>query len=244
MAAFEHPSFHYHAGAHALSGEYRRPVKQSIEALAGSSLPFIGGHGNGHVETVQIGHGVSLKKGYSHVSGTRGDNGKHNSLATAVVEGLNILDVLTADRIVARVTSEHEPSQREGHIIALGSAFHNLRVSGCPVEVEFDHQLLLKYKTHESLRKGLATLKNSGRMAEESHGVILCSLVKSIKVECPGVEVKGHVISVAHFGKIYVGELLAEPGYRSICMLRLEMGSPDDASLTIAGAFSNGRTWP
>ena len=42
-------------------------------------------------------------KGYTHVSGAhQADDGSHNTLVTSTVEGLNLLDVVTADRIVAR----------------------------------------------------------------------------------------------------------------------------------------------
>jgi hypothetical protein len=243
MAVFEHPSFHYHAEGHAFSGEFTRPVKHQVEALAGTSLPLTGGHGRAQAENFEIPQLVSLKKAYSHVSGSQDSGKKHHSHSTSVVEGLNILDVVTADRVVARLTSEHD-GKEEGHIIALGSKFENLRVSGCLVEVEFDHELFLKNKTYAALSKQLAALKKSGRMAEESNGVILCSLAKSVKVDCPGVDVHGHVITIPHFGKIYVGEVLAEPGYKRLSMLRFQLGSPQEGLLTVAEAASNGRTWP
>jgi hypothetical protein len=246
MAAFEHPSFHYHAEGHAFSGHFTRPLTQQIEALAGVSLPLSGGHGRSHAEEFSIGQMVSVKKAYSHVSGSQGNDKKYNSHTTVVLEGVNILDVVTADRIVARLTSEHDPDpkQREGHIIALGTKFENLRISGCPVEVEFDHELFLKNKTFAALSKNLAALKKSGRMAEESNGVILCSLVKTLKADCPGVTVEGHVITVEHFGKIYVGEVLAEPGFKRISMLRLQLGSPHEGLLNTGEASINGLPWP
>jgi hypothetical protein len=244
MAAFEHPAYHYHGEGHAFSGQFTRPITQQIEALACASLPLSGGHGRAHAENFQIDQLVSVKKAYSHVSGTQGADKMHNSHTTVVLEGLNILDVVTADRVVARLTSEHDPKEREGHIIAVGTKFENLRVAGCPVEVEFDHELFLKNKTYAALSKNLAALKKSGRMAEESNGVILCSLVKNMKVDCPGVDVQGHVITVEHFGKIFVGEVLAEPGFKRLSMMRLQLGSPHEGLLNTAEASVNGFPWP
>jgi hypothetical protein len=244
MAAFEHPSFHYHGEGHAFSGHFTRPISYQIEALAGASLPLSGGHGRSQIENYEIPQLVSVKKAYSHISGTQDAKKIHNSHATVVLEGLNILDMVTADRVVARLTSEHDPKDREGHIITVGTKFDNLRVAGCPVEVEFDHDLFLKNKNYASLSKDLARLKKSGRMAEESNGVILCSLVKSIKADCPGVTVQGHVLTVEHFGKIYVGEILAEPGFRRLSMLRLELGSPHAGLLNVGEASINGIPWP
>jgi hypothetical protein len=244
MAAFEHPTFHYHGEGHAFSGHFTRPITQQIEALAGASLPLSGGHGRAHAEDFQIEQLVSVKKAYSSVSGSKSVDGKHHSHSTAVIEGLNILDVVTADRVVARLTSEHDAKAREGHIIAVGTKFENLRISGCPVEIEFDHELFLKNKDYASLSKQLAALKKSGRMAEESNGVILCSLVKSVKADCPGSSVQGHVITVAHFGKIYIGEVLAESGFKRLSMLRLELGSPYEGLFNAAEVSLNGTHFP
>jgi len=244
MATYEHPSYHYNGAGHALSGEFVRPVKYTIETQAAVSLPLAGGHGRAHVENFEIPHLVSMANGYSHVSGDVDSTDKHTSQSTVVVERLNILDVLTADRVVARLTSEHDPKNKEGHVITLGTKLENLRISGYPVEVEFDHSFFLNRATFDELSKNVAELKKSGRMAQESHGVILCSLVKSLKVGSPDVQVKGHVITVPHFGKIFVGEMLVEPGSKKITLLRVDLGSPHQASLAVAQAHTNGRTWP
>jgi hypothetical protein len=43
-------TFHYHASAHALSGQFWRPFQRIIEVQAPSALPSIGGVGNSRVE--------------------------------------------------------------------------------------------------------------------------------------------------------------------------------------------------
>jgi len=244
MPGFEHPSFHYHASANALSGEFVRPVTKSIEAQAGVSLPLSGGHGQASAEDFCVDKRLSFRRAYCRVSGSKGPDKKHHSESAAVVEALNVLDVLTADRVVARLSSEHDPSKREGHILALGARFENLRISGCPVSVELDHELLLNAPKYADLSKQLAGGENSRRMVQESNGVIVCSLVKNVEADCPGISVQGHVIKVPHFGTIYVGEMIAEPGRRTLTMLRMELGSPDAGLLAIAQLDINGRPWP
>ena len=67
------------------------------------------------------------------------------TLSTSVVENLNILNVVTADRVVAQVSTEHP---REGYIPTitfLGSQFVNLRLAGQLVEVELDWDILANY---------------------------------------------------------------------------------------------------
>lgn len=243
--AYEQLSFHYNAAGHALSGEFVRPIPCQIEAQASASLPLSGGHGSGQVENFGVAKLISMGKGYSHVSGSKESSGKYTSQCTVVIEKLNILDVLTADRLVARVTSEHSGIKNdEGYVLALGTRFENLRLSGYPVEVELDHSFFVNHKTYKDVSDNLAELKKSGRMAEESNGVILCSLVKTLTVGSPDVRVDAHVITVPHFGKIYVGELLVERGSKKLTLLRLALGSPDEGSVTVGQSGSNGRTWP
>ena len=233
----EHPAFHYRGAGHAFSGELRRPIQQVVEAQACVSLPRAGGHARARTENFQIPQLVSFAKGYSHVSGTQA-NGKHHTQSTVIVEHLNILDVVTADRMVGRLTSEHDPNEPEGHIIAVGSHIDNLKISGCLVKIEWDHDLFLKHKTYEALSKHLAGGKKSGKMGTDK--VTLCSLAKNIEVACPGVEVDGHVITVKHFGKIFVGEVENSHGMKRMTMLRLELGSPADGRFSVGEFCTNG----
>jgi hypothetical protein len=244
MTASQTLSYHYHAHAYALSGEFYRPIKQVINVQAGSSLPHGGGHGHRNVENFAIDQLVTFRRGYSHVSGSLDENKHHSSQTTSVLEELNILDVVTADRIVARISSDHDPAKREGHIIMVGSRFENLRINGCEVQVEIDNELFLKHKTYADLAKGVANLKKSGRIADESNGVVVCSLAKSVKVDCPGVEVDGHIVTVAQFGTIYFAEVMASHGTKSVCMMRLEVGSPVGARLMASGGGANGTPFP
>jgi hypothetical protein len=244
MANYAHPSFHYHAAGHAVSGEFVRPIKYLIEAQAATTLPLAGGHARAQVENFEVAQLTSIAKGQSHVSGSEDSLDKHTSHSTVVVEQLNILDMVTADRLVARLTSEHGPRDKEGHVITLGTKIENLRIAGYPVQLELDHSFSLEHATFQQLSKTVAAMQKSGRMAQESRGVILCSLAKNVKVECPGVQVQGHVITVPHFGEISIGEMLVEPGSKRLTLLRLQLGSPHKGKLTIAEAHTNGRTWP
>ena len=224
---------------------------------AGTSLPITGGHGNSRVSKFKFEEFVSFDAAYTHVSGSQAkhDN-SFTTLVTATIEGLNILDVVTADRIVARLSSEHPPDHQEPHIVLLGSKFENLRIAGCPVDMELNHDLFLKLDTFEALRKEFETASEFRKMAEDpyqtgekqktpdTHGVLLCSLVKSMKTDCPGVKRHGHVFIVPQFGKIFLGEVLAKRSSRTLTMLRLELGSPVTASAVGAQAVVNGETWP
>ncbi len=156
-----HRQFHYHASAHALSGELTRPAQRLIEVQAGISLPSTGGAGSSSVENFRLDEVVSFKRGYSQVSGSvKRETNKitHTTHATAAVESLNILDVVTADRIVARLSSSFDepppsgPRPTEGKVLLIGSKFENLRIAGYPVDVELDHELFLELGTFSATR--------------------------------------------------------------------------------------------
>jgi hypothetical protein len=259
MNGTEVKQFHYHANAHVLSGQFHRPIQHLIEVQGATTLSTSGGVSSSHVEKFRFNDYVFFEKGYSHVSGSvkkLENKAIHTTLVTSVVEGLNILDVVTADRIVARLSSSYDASESEPRILLTGSKFENLRVAGCKVDVEFNHDLFHKLDTFDAVRKDFASNAEFRRIAEdpyqsgnkqkqpEPHGVLLCSLVKEVKTDCPGVQRRGHCLVVPDFGRIYLAELLCEYGEKTLTMLRLELGSPCDGGVSVVGGRTNGRPWP
>jgi len=236
--------FHFHALGHAFSAKFHRPFDHVIEAQAATSLPSIGGHANARVENFRAHHFVSFKAGHTHVSGSWVDDETVVTRATATLEGLNILDFITADRIVARLTSEGKRGKKESYIIAVGSEFENLRIAGHPVKVTLRHDLFLKCAVFEDLRKLIAEDKKSGKITATEDGVALCSLVDKIETDLPGLEKNGHILRIPHFGVISLAEIFAVPGTRTLTMLRLKIGSPDAGVATGAEVLSQGQPMP
>jgi len=251
--------FHYHASAHALSGQFTRPVQHLIEVQAATTLPTIGGHGNARVDDFRFNDFVSFKAGYTHVSGSElreGDKVFHTTLVTATLEGLNFLDVVTADRLVARISSYHVFEEKESHFSFVGTKFENLRIAGYPVEVELNERLFAHLGTFDKVRKELETDQEFRKMAEDPfqtgqrqklddvNGEILCSLIKKMKTGAPGVTVEGHAFSVHHFGRVYLAETLTSRCKRTLTMLRFELGSPVSGSSAAGEVVGNGEPWP
>ena len=249
MSPLELPEsrFYFDASGHALSGAFRRPVPYVIPAQAAISLPTIGGHTRSRSEDFSADHLASFKLAHTHGSGSRQDDGTLTTAVTTSVEKLNILDVVTADRIVLRLTHEHKPSKsgkQEGHILALGSHFDNLRIAGYEVDVTLRHDLLIETDTYAKLRAKVATDKKSGKIARVGDDNILCSLVEKIETKLPGVDPKSHIIEVPHFGRISLAELLITPASITATMIHLDLGSPDEATLAVAEVKVNGLPWP
>ncbi len=250
-------TFHYHACAHAFSGRFARPFDHLIDVQAASSLPVIGGHGNSRVENFQFREFVSFKKGYTHVSGAhQADDNSNNTLVTATLEGLNILDILTADRVVARLYSKHPAGDAEGLVTMVGSKFENLKIAGYKVDVDLDCELFENIRTFKDAQKAFekdAAFRkialdpfHTGRELQPQgpNGAFVCSLVKEMNTSCPCVTRTGHSFYVHGFGKIFLGELMIVHGERTLTMIRLELGSAVSGSGSVSAATSNGRQYP
>jgi hypothetical protein len=232
--------FHFHAEGHALSGEFRHPGRSLIEAQASVSLPTIGGHARAHVDHYFHSDFVSFRTAHTQVSGRWVDEKTVLTTATSIIEDLSILQIVTADRIVSQLTSTHKRDDPEGHIVSVGSEFHNLRVRGHELKVTLRHKLLTDAKTFEHLRKAVASDKD----AVIDDGVAICSIVERIDTDLPGVDPRKHIFRVPNFGKIALAEVFAEHGRRVLTMIRLELGSPHVADLTVTEASTNGKPVP
>jgi hypothetical protein len=139
----------YHAEAHVLSGNLKHPIDQPIEKQARVVLEKTreAGHISESIREISLEGLISFKAGHSHASGSKiekkdlwgNDHSGWVTLSTSVLEGLNVFEVITADRVVAQVSTEH--AMKNGHVpkvTFLGTRFENLRVGGYPVKVELD----------------------------------------------------------------------------------------------------------
>jgi hypothetical protein len=138
------PSHDYHAEAHVLSGDLQRPVVQKIERQSPVTLKDRrGGHLTRFTDKVSIEGLISFTRGHARVSGSR--NLKNNgwvTLSTSMLEGLNVFEVITADRLVSQVSTDHPYEDgHEPHVTFLGTKFTNLEVSGFPVSLTLNFEI-------------------------------------------------------------------------------------------------------
>jgi hypothetical protein len=245
MARIPRIPFHFHAEGHAFSGEIHHPFWYPIDAKAATSLPTIGGHATAHYENFSCQEFASFKRAHTHVSGRRVGEKVYETHATTTVEHLDIEGVLTADRIVCRLNSVHDPEHPEGLILANGTRFENLRIRGHEVKVILRHKLLEDCDNFEKLRNKVKSEKSAGKIASFDDGATICTLVERIETNLPGVVREGdHILVVPDFGKVTIAEIFAVAGSRTLTMLHLELGSPQTANLTVAEDGTNGRPYP
>ena len=125
------------AASNALGGVLTHPYNTVISSAANSALSNAGGYNSSPTVPFHLDHVLHCDKAYSHVTGGEED-GYWATLSTAVLEKVDLLEVVTADRIVAQIASKHP---KEGNVPILsfvGSQFVNLRINGVLVEPVLD----------------------------------------------------------------------------------------------------------
>lgn len=273
MNASKKKAFYYHADASALGGVLDYPVQQTVSIAGSVSLAPAGGSNTLQMGRFQSQGALSLTNAQVSVSGTEHAGSGWRTVVTAIVEGLNIFEVVTADRLVAQLSILH-PTEESASLVSLnGTKFENLRVNGEPIQPVIDRRLL----TGKPAAKGKETMQLGGVpfaemlwVAEEQYAALkrsgveklgprfdysnpvetlvtkgnaLVSLVQSVEVKVPAKSY-GHIINVPDFGNIFLGELLVSRFSAQMTMLRVEMGSLAQGSLTCGTVSSNGSTMP
>jgi len=268
MASTVNKVHYFHAEANSFGGFIEQPIKQQVPAQASASLPAVGGHVTNRTEAFTFQGIVSCSGAYTRVSGRHLEtDGTPSTLVTSVVEGLNLLEIVTADRVVAQVSIEH-PAGGDPVVTFTGSRFEGLKIGGQDASLTLNSGLLdggagtspvtwsLFQKTGRQQAAKLVKSAQSGGAAYQwvvdryswiapakAPGSILCSLVDGVGSAVPGKSF-GHVMDIPSFGKVIFGEVFAFPASVHLSMIRAELGSPTSGGLNFASAHVNGSTWP
>jgi hypothetical protein len=239
--------YHFHASAHAFSAHFVRPADVPIPAQAATALPSTGGFAHSRVEDFVESRLVSFKLGESHVAGSWE---KYNIVTTSAISTLaelNLLDLLTIEKVVCRLTARyvHDEKNKESHILAFGSYFHNFRLGGYEIGITLRHKLLVESENFKELTDNLKRDKKPHTYIDG--GVAHCSLVEKIEVP-PALKdvakVDGHILEVRDFGKIALAEIVATPGSVTLTMLKFKLGSPDGGGGSGGQGSTNGQPAP
>jgi hypothetical protein len=152
--------FFYHGHGAALGGTITRPFNAVIDTQAAAAVPITGGHGRAQTGRFVFAHKqpgmpdvVSFDSAETDVTGSQ-QNGVYTTVVTTTVNGLNVCNVLTADKVVAKLTSTRNLSTDvETRVEPTGSDIKGLKILGKPVTVDLDTQLFRDHDTHNSFRQ-------------------------------------------------------------------------------------------
>ncbi|HKV76827.1 MAG TPA: hypothetical protein VJP02_01725 [Candidatus Sulfotelmatobacter sp.] len=144
-------SHYFHAEAHALTAKLNLPFeaqlrKQAFVKLEGDSQKVLlegdelkklkdkktpDNYFSEHPRPYRFEGLFSYSAAHTQVSGHRSNKtaGAFVTLATSVVENLNVMNVVTADKVVAQISTTHLPDQYSPKVTFLGTHFENLRIA-------------------------------------------------------------------------------------------------------------------
>jgi hypothetical protein len=125
----------YHADANAVGGRIERPFDQIVPVQAALSLPASGGFASARSNNFNFQSLMSFRSAESKVAGSQSPrNGAWTTVVSTALEGLNILNVVTADRVVAQISTEHPAEGYTPKVSFVGTQFMNLRISGKEID--------------------------------------------------------------------------------------------------------------
>lgn len=264
-------SYSYHADASALGGSLVQPFHKIVPSQAEVSLPSAGGFTAARTGPFVFDEIVSCSAGHCRASGSISlKSGGWSTLVTAVVEDLNLLEIVTAERVVAQLSVEHPQEGDTPLVTFVGSQFVGLRIAGFPVEPLINLDLLTPSEDypHQPWLKNERVLKaareqhfrrldgtDAPEWVEARHGWVgsdqtigerghvAASLVDGFKGTIVGRSY-GHIIEIPEFGKFFFGEVSFYHHMFRLTMVRADLGCPVKGHVSGGTAGSNGQPVP
>jgi hypothetical protein len=243
------PVHEYNGEASILSAHLVQPLEDDIKPQARVTLPKNGRYQFKKAHPFRFKGIISYHSGYAQVAGhpsSKSDG--FATLATAAVEGLNVLDVVTADRVVAQISTVHPPfgSGQVPSVTFLGTRFENLRIGGHKITVRRNLDILgpkpagdksyfddpgvqsrisLQYDkiaTAEGHPELAAAAYPNGRSGLIGSDALQCSLVDSVEAE-PVPAKPGETAPGVSYGGTSFGHVIDVPHFGKIFLAELKV---------------------
>jgi hypothetical protein len=215
----------YSGSAYGFAGTVERPVQQVIPTQAATVLGANGGRGMDRVDKFKLEGLISFDSAFVEVAGSYdNDHDRHTSYASSTIENLNILNVITADKIVSRIAIYSplaDDKERDFSFNITGSHFENLKIAGHKVDVKLATHVFHENDTHSKIAKAhqsgkldewllgskLAKLSKQGLEELEKTYHALCGMSPAIE-ECrtKGGQRNTHVMSFSAMNHIKIEE--------------------------------------
>ncbi len=210
----------FQADANALGGVLRRPVQKVLETLAPVSLSPAGGLSRARSEAFNLDDVVRCSTAYTTVTGCECEtDGSISILATAVVEDLNILEVVTARRIVARAVVTVPKDRGCRRVSFVGTGYEGLRLGGRLVEPKLSLEL-----PEDAVAWAKGRNQNTARSSKVQDSGARCSLVDPPE--------SSQCIRIPGFGRVFLAELLISPCSLQFIAIRVELDCPTEGHVS------------
>lgn len=258
-------SYLYHGSGYGFAAHFTHPTKSTIPTQASAVLSPTGGEAFASVKKFNYQDTITFDEASTYLVGTEDPDGSRHTVVNVTVRNFRFLGVIHADLIATRVATIHRPGKDDRYdepdIHLAGSFIHGLTVAGHEMDITFHPQRFGESPTFEKFSKKRPNKKIASTPFDDDTRHV-ASLVKEIKgcdeltvkerdhiydndeydIDC--VRRRGHVIVVPHFGKIHLGEVVVQRGYRRVTMLRIELGCGTGGGGGVGGGEGNGGEIP
>ena len=272
MNASKKRVYYYHADAAPIGGHFTKPTEVILHSHGSSSLAQAGGHIASRASNFKLDTRLSFDAAYSEIHGAATKSGSWGTRVTSVVEGLNIMGTVKADRLVAVLEVEHPATGHHAKASVLESKFENLSIDGVTINPVFGKNAIPRHKKgafpdcslmedEDYVARAIEQSKQfsdgantpdwlrkryrwvQSKRARKEKGYVQCSLVDKLQGARSG-SAFGHVVVVPDFGNIFLGELGVDHHAFRLTMVRVEMGCDTEGTVSGGTADSNGSGMP
>lgn len=247
--------YSFSASGSAIGGAMTSPAPLVIPTQAMVSLSPSGGYGSSTVENFGIAGVVSVRKATATAQG----DAKQTEL-TVTLEGVDVMGVLTVERVVTHLVCEPPVGGAEASITPAGSLIEGMAVNGTPVPLVSSVDVFAKNPTYSALEqayvngalRGLVIAPGSlgapceaGQMngCQTKYGDVRATFY-ALDANSGVLPVVNGGLRIKDFATLYLGEYRITPYKRAVTMLRVELGCDRGGSLSIGGGAGNGYEEP
>jgi hypothetical protein len=236
---------YFHANATAIGGFISKPLSKIIPVQSPTALSPSGGADEADTSNFQFERVMTARATRTRVEGSY-IGGLPTTRAMAVVEDLNVLDVVRADELFAYISSEHPGEDPDVPIVKFGkTAINGLRVGDSILRVHLDTALLelgngKRFPKRPHLFEK-ALWKKADQKFDPDKGVLRCSLVAEIEViRGKKPDIVGNIITIPEIGRVHLAELIVSGNSYELIMMRLELGCTTEGSSSASASKVNG----
>lgn len=224
---------YFHANASAIGGYIERPFVKNIPVQSPSSLSPSGGADEAATTAFQFEKIISAHATRSRVEGSY-LAGLPVTRAMAAVEGLNVLDTIRADELVAYISTEHPAEDPDVPRVDLSrTVINGLRVGEAILKVHLDTKILSSDDSKRFPKRPYLFEKSLWKRADKKFdpdkGFLACTLVEKIEVvrgKLAAKIVDTNILEIPNIGRMHLAEFLVSGNSYELIMMRLELGCP------------------
>ena len=237
-------NFLYQASAFGFAGRITAPFQDTIYGQATCALATSGGYARNSVENYRCENMMTVGLAKSQVIGNFSQvDGAYFSMASVTIEKINMMDMITCDRLTMRVSSKTTKSGTpvEPEITPLGCSFENLIIDGRRYDIQMATGLFNKYGSFSSLNTSMALKELSSLLLGQGSAAIEAYTMVGNETE---LGIFNHAIEIPQFGTIRLARIFCTPRSRRVSMMEVTLGCPGEGGCEFGGGTTNGEPYP